>query len=213
MARASGGRRFPGAIHQRDFVRRDFVPKAWYAAGVSVTDSDRESHIKPLEPPDCHHLSAAMGWLELGDVAEAGAEFEKIAPQFRSHPHVLAIRYDICAKAGKWDAAAEIARTLTQLEPHRPGMWVSLAYAVRRKTGGGIPQARAILVQARRAFPKEQVIAYNLACYECQLGDLNAARSWLEKACTLGNANKVKLMALDDPDLKPLWPDLRKARA
>jgi Flp pilus assembly protein TadD len=154
-----------------------------------------------------------MGWLELGDVAEAGAEFEKIAPQFRSHPHVLAIRYDICAKAGKWDAAAEIARTLTQLEPHRPGMWVSLAYAVRRKTGGGIPQARAILVQARRAFPKEQVIAYNLACYECQLGDLNAARSWLEKACTLGNANKVKLMALDDPDLKPLWPDLRKARA
>jgi len=213
MARASGGRRFPGAIHQRDFVRRDFVAKAWYAGGVSVTASDRESQIKPLEPPDCHHLSAAIGWLELGDVAEAGAELDQIASQFRSHPHVLVVRYDICAKAGKWDAAAEIARTLTELEPHRPGMWVSLAYAVRRKTGGGISQARAILVQARRAFPREQTIAYNLACYECQLGDLNAARSWLEKACALGNANKVKLMALEDPDLKSLWPELREARA
>jgi Flp pilus assembly protein TadD len=180
---------------------------------VNVTDSDRKSRIKPLEPPDSHHLSAAVGWLGLGDAAEAGAELEKIAPQFRSHPHVLAIRYDICAKAGEWDAAAEIARALTQLEPHRPGLWVSLAYAVRRKTGGGIPQAREILVQARRAFPREQVIAYNLACYECQLGDLTAARSWLEKACALGGAKKVKLMALEDPDLKPLWPDLCKPRA
>jgi Flp pilus assembly protein TadD len=169
--------------------------------------------MKPLEPPDSHHLSAAVGWLELGDAAEAGAELEKIAQQFRSHPHVLVVRYEICAKAGKWDAAAEIARTLTQLEPHRPGPWVSLAYAVRRKTGGGILQAKVILVEARRTFPREQVIAYNLACYECQLGDLTAAKSWLEKACALGDAKKVKLMALKDPDLKPLWPDLRKARA
>lgn len=169
--------------------------------------------MKPLEPPDSHHLSAAMGWLELGNAAEAGAELGKIAPRFHSHPHVLVIRYEIYARAGNWDAAAEIARTLTELEPHQPGAWISLAYAVRRKTGGGIPQARAILMQARRAFPREQTIAYNLACYECQLGDLNAARSWLKKACALGDASKVKLMALEDPDLTPLWPDLRQAHA
>lgn len=180
---------------------------------MSAADSDRESQMKPLEPPDSHHLSAAMGWTELGDVTEAGAELGQVASQFRSHPHVLAIRYEICAKAGEWEKAAEIARTLTQLEPRRPGAWISLAYAVRRKPGGGIPQARTILVQARRAFPREIIIAYNLACYECQLGDLNAAKSWLEKACTLGDANKIELMALEDPDLKPLWPDLRKARA
>ncbi len=169
--------------------------------------------MKPLEPPDSHHLSAAAGWLGLGNLAEAVAELEKIAPQFQSHPQVLTIRYDICAKAGKWDVAAEIAGTLTRLEPHPPGAWISLAYAERRKTGGGIPRAREILVQAQRAFPGEPTIAYNLACYECQSGDLNAARSWLEKACALGDANKVKLMALEDPDLKPLWPDLRQGGA
>lgn len=165
--------------------------------------------MKPLEPPDSHHLSAALGWLELGDIAEAGAELEKIAPEFRSHPHVLIVRYEVCSRTKKWDAAAEIAGALTQLEPQQPAAWVSLAYATRRKTGGGIPQARAILMQAMHAFPGEHIIAYNLACYDCQLGDLNAARAWLKKACALGDAGRIKLMALKDPDLKPLWPDLQ----
>lgn len=169
-----------------------------------------EPRMKPLEPPDSHHLSAAIGWLELGNVTEAIAELEKIAPQFQSHPDVLAVQFDIHAAAGKWDAAAEIAGTLTQLEPEQPGTWISLAYATRRKTGGGIPQARAILIQAQRTFSKEQIIAYNLACYDCQLGDLEAAKAWLDKACTLGDARKIKHMARQDPDLEPLWPDLRE---
>ena len=179
---------------------------------MSAADSDCELPMKPLEPPDSHHLSAAMGWLELGDVAEGRAELEQIAPQFRSHPHVLIARYEIRAKSGEWETAAEIARRLTQLEPGRPGAWISLAYAVRRKPGGGISQARAILVQARQAFPRETIFAYNLACYECQLGDLTAAKSWLKQACALGDTGKIKRMALEDPDLKPLWPDLREAR-
>jgi len=161
-----------------------------------------------LEPPDSHHLSAAVGWLGLGDVAEAGAELEKIAARFGSHPDVLGVRHDIQAQAGNWDAAAEIAGTLTRLEPLEPGAWISLAYATRRKTGGGIPQARAILIQAQRTFPKETIIAYNLACYDCQLGDLDAAKAWLDKACALGAAGKIKQMARLDPDLKPLWPEL-----
>ena len=164
--------------------------------------------MKPLEPPDSHLLSAAIGWLELGNVAEAGAELGKIAPPFQSHPDVLVVRYDLYARSGEWDAAAEIAGTLTRLDPDEPGAWVSLAYATRRKTGGGIAQARAILIQARQTFPQEQIIAYNLACYDCQLGDLNAARLWLEKACGLGDARKIKHMARQDPDLELLWPDL-----
>jgi Flp pilus assembly protein TadD len=164
--------------------------------------------VKPLEPPDSHHLSAASGWLGLGNVVEAGAELEKIAPQFGSHPEVLAVRCDIHFKAGSWDAAAEIAGTLTRLEPQEPGAWISLAYATRRKTGGGIAQARAILIQVQRTFPKETIIAYNLACYDCQLGDLDAAKAWLDKACILGDALSIKKMAGQDPDLEPLWPEL-----
>jgi len=164
--------------------------------------------MKPLEPPDSHHLSAAAGWLGLRNVAEAGVELDKIAPRFRSHPEVLAVRCDVLFQSGNWDAAAEIAGELTRLEPQEPGAWISLAYATRRKNGGGIPQARAILIEAQRTFPGETIIAYNLACYDCQLGNLNAARLWLERACTLGNTRAVKRMAREDRDLEPLWPEI-----
>ena len=46
---------------------------------------------------------------------------------------------------------------------------------------------------------------YNLACYECQLGNLGRARAWLDKAVQLPDAAKLKLAALEDPDLQPLW--------
>lgn len=51
---------------------------------------------------------------------------------------------------------------------------------------------------------------YNLACYECQLGRLEQAKSWLEKAFGVGDPKKVKLMALEDPDLEPLWREIGK---
>jgi hypothetical protein len=51
---------------------------------------------------------------------------------------------------------------------------------------------------------------YNLACYESQLGRLEQAKNWLEKAFALGDARKLKLAALDDPDLQPLWKEIGK---
>ncbi len=54
------------------------------------------------------------------------------------------------------------------------------------------------------------MVAYNLACYACQLGDLKGARTLLERAFALGDASKMKLMALDDPDLESLWAEIGK---
>ena len=48
-------------------------------------------------------------------------------------------------------------------------------------------------------------IRYNLACYACRLGRLKEAWEWLEDAFELSDANQVKLMALDDPDLELFW--------
>src|ERR1043166_9428290 len=50
-----------------------------------------------LEPPDTHHLSAAVGWLELGNPAEAGEEIARISPAALEHPDVLEVRWQICA--------------------------------------------------------------------------------------------------------------------
>jgi hypothetical protein len=54
-------------------------------------------------------------------------------------------------------------------------------------------------------FPSDPIMRHNPACYECQLGRLEQAKSWLEKACVLGDPKKIKEMAVNDPDLRPLW--------
>ena len=161
--------------------------------------------VKPLEPPDSHHLLAAQGWAELGNFAEADAELKNIAPAWRAHPQVLAVRYEIYAWSHRWDLAAEVAEMLVGAFADHASAWVSLAYAVRRKTGGGISQAREILTKARSLFPAERLIPYNLACYDCQLGDEAGALQWLRQAIALGNKQEIKQMALKDMDLQPLW--------
>ena len=73
--------------------------------------------IKPLQPPDSMLLTAAEGWLGLGDINAASAELDNITPELRVHPAVLDVRWQIYAKAKRWDACIEIARTLTELVP------------------------------------------------------------------------------------------------
>src|ERR1700678_981544 len=110
--------------------------------------------VKSLESPDHFHLSAAVGWLELGNWQEANGELEKIALAFRNHPDVLEVRFEIYSKAGKWDLAAAIASELVQIRPDDSQFWISHAYATRRMPGSGIPQAKVILYKAQALFPK-----------------------------------------------------------
>ena len=42
----------------------------------------------------------------------------------------------------------------------------------------------------------------------CRLGNSEEAWDWLEDAFELGDAAKVKLMALEDPDLKEFWAEI-----
>ncbi len=162
-----------------------------------------------LEPPDRHHLSAALGWLGLGNWREARLELEKISPQNRNAPAVLLTAYDVSAASKDWGQAADVADKMVDVMRDAPGVWLSLAYAVRRKPGGGIDQARKILTKAEQKFPGEALIAYNLSCYECQLGNLEQARDWLDKAMARGDAKQVRALALKDVDLEPLWKQIR----
>ena len=165
--------------------------------------------MKPLEPPDSHHLSAAEGWLGLGNWKEAVEELKLIPPEQRAHPDALVVTREIFTQAGKWDMAAETAGAVAILKPEEPHSWIALAYATRRKAGGGLEAAKKILTKAQKEFPQEPLIAYNLACYECQLGNPTAASKWLEKSFAPGSARQLRSMALDDRDLEPLWPQIR----
>jgi len=165
-----------------------------------------------LEPPDRHHLSAAIGWLGLGSWTEAKLEIDKISCENRMAPAVLLVEYDVYAAARDWGQAANVADKLVDVMRDQPGVWLSLAYAARRKPGGSIEQARAILRQAEEMFPGETMIAYNLACYECQLGNAEVARDWLDKAMARGNAKEIIALALKDPDLESIWDEIGSKR-
>jgi predicted Zn-dependent protease len=163
-----------------------------------------------LEPPDTHYLRAAIGWLELGNTVEARAELEDISVPQQNHPEVLEVRWLICAEEKNWDTALQVARTLVQRAPKRSSGWVHQAYALRRVNGGGLQAAWDALLPAYEKFPKESIIPYNLSCYACQMSQLGEALTWLMRALEIGKKEKIKQMALNDPDLQPLWEEIRK---
>ena len=169
-----------------------------------------------LKPPQVHYASAAFGWLELGDLAEAKAELERIGPEFRDYPEVLEVRWAICAEEHKWEEALEIARALVQAEPDSPAGWLHQAYALRRVPEGGVKQAWSALLPAFDKFPKKPeaaMISYNLSCYACQMNQLDAARVWFKRAIVIGGKkrrDKIKQMALEDADLRPLWEEIKE---
>jgi Flp pilus assembly protein TadD len=158
--------------------------------------------IGPLESPDSFHLSAAEGWLELGNQQEALAELGNIAPKYRKHPLVLCARWQLYAKSNQWEKAIEVAQAIATLAPNAAIGWIHWAYSLHelKRTR----EARAVLLPVVSLFPEEYTLRYNLACYECQLGDLPAAWDWLQKAIAMGNRTEVQQMALNDPDLQPL---------
>lgn len=163
--------------------------------------------MKRLEPPDTHLLNAAMGWLGLGLPAEADAEIERITPWLRAHPDVLEVRWQVYAARKDWRKCLELADQLRAIAPDRPASWINRAYSLRRIQGGGLTSAQECLIQAQAQFPAEPIIAFNLACYACQLGDLDAARNWLKRASRLGSEEVIRKMALNDTDLEALWPE------
>lgn len=158
-----------------------------------------------IPPPDSHHLSAASGWLELGDSCEASAELDRVQPRFRTHPDVLTMRLAVHRARMEWKACVQIAEAIIQ---HRPGDRVAIisrscALHQLKRT----QDAYACLLPAAITFADCWNVPYNLACYCSQLGDFEAAVEWLTKAIAI-DPLKTQRAATADPDFKPLWENM-----
>ena len=152
-------------------------------------------------------LSHVQGYLGLGMVAEAAAEFERLSPADRDTTPALALRIAICQEQQDWPALRDASIELVRRIPEQAGGWITWAYAVRRAES--ILAAEEILRIAETKHPKEPTIHFNLGCYACQLGDLAEARRRVEHAIALDK--NFRELAGADPDLAPLrdagWPD------
>jgi Flp pilus assembly protein TadD len=143
----------------------------------------------------------AQGWLALGKPDEAGKALDELPHDFHLAPEVLSLRTEIALASGRWEAAAGLARQLTQLQPQQPMHWTQWAFATRRQID--LAAARRILEEAAQLFPDDALIHFNLACYASQQGRFTDAAQLLGRAMLLQPA--LKEVAMTDPDLTPLW--------
>ena len=155
---------------------------------------------------DLHVIRAAEGWFELGNAREAEAELAKLTTPVQLHPVVSELRWQILAQQKRWQECEVVARAITRNAPAEPLGWIHLSYALHelKRT----QEAWDNLIAVVDDFPKEPTMPYNLACYACQMGDLPEARRWLKKTLSLGRKKETRQMALQDHDLKPLWPEI-----
>jgi tetratricopeptide (TPR) repeat protein len=152
--------------------------------------------------PDQHHLRAAEGWLELGNAAEARVELERVSESMQAHPMVLELRWQVNAASKDWATCLDLATLMTHEVPNQVSGWIHRSYSLHemRRTR----EAWDNLMGVVSRFPENATVAYNLACYACQLGDLPRAQEWLDKAFALDKTGELQRMSAEDPDLIPL---------
>ena len=146
------------------------------------------------------HLQAAQGFLDLGLPLDAHEELEEIEPELRHLSEVLAIKVPIFEALEKWELMEVVSKELCIRHPDEPNWLLSLASAIRR--GRSLQEGMQVLVQAAMRFPEEPILFYTLACYQAQLGYLDAARGRLADAVRLDPA--CRELAQGDPELAPL---------
>ena len=162
----------------------------------------------PLSHRDAFQVQAAAGWLELGSAVEARQELAEVSPARHDHPDVLEVWWRIFAEEKNWPAALTAAEQVSAADPNRESGWIEQSYALHEL--GRTDEAYARLVAVAEKFPQAFVIPYNLACYQCRLGNKVKALHWLRGAVQAADAKTIRAMALDDPDLAPLRSEIAR---
>jgi len=141
-----------------------------------------------IQPTDAACRVALAAWYSsegrLADALGIVEELRLIEPRNLTHLKNLGV---LQGRLGHWDAAQKTFRELCALAPDRAVGYAGLAEAYLR-AGQEIPLAKLLAAKAARLEPS----AWNffiLATICEQQGDLNAARSALQKAATLEPGN------------------------
>lgn len=164
-----------------------------------------------LEHHDVHYLKAALGWLELGSPAETLVELDAMSATGQKHFDAIQTRWLALAELKRWERAAEVARQLIAAAPDRSIGWLHHSYSLRRSSTGSLLAAYNALWPVVDKFPTEPIVAYNLACYTCQLEhDPHETLALIKRAISAGQRKEIIAMALKDPDLEPLRKEIAK---
>lgn len=151
-------------------------------------------------------VQAAEGWLELGMHQEALRELEALPPSSTKHRKVLHVTMNVAYAAKRWSTCLEAATTLIHGKPETAAAHVAASISLYRLAR--TEEAWQVLLPAMEQFDDDWHVPYNLACYAAQLGWRECALEMFDLALDRGDGRMIKLHALEDPDLKPLWMDI-----
>lgn len=164
-----------------------------------------------IPPPDRFYLSAAVGWMELGNPSEAADELSQLSPAIADRMETQAFTWEIFSKLKRWPECLEIADRLVANWPAEATGWIDRSFALHELNR--TPEAYDNLRAVAGRFETISTIPYNLACYACQLGDHAGAMDWFRKARAIKGDQDWLSIALNDPDLEPLREAIQRIGA
>jgi tetratricopeptide (TPR) repeat protein len=145
-------------------------------------------------------LMHARGYLGLGLLADTERELALAEAGGAETAAVEGIRLLLLHEKHDWPTLRDFSRSIIARGGADAGTWISCAYATRR--ADSLAAAEAVLLEAEKHFPEEPTIQFNLGCYACQRGDLDAARKRVDRDIEL--EPRFREAAATDPDLAPL---------
>ena len=117
---------------------------------------------------------------------------------------MLAVRVRVYQALERWELMQAVAKRMVEYDPDDSGWWVLWAQATSRAES--IDAGRLILVNALERHPHDAGVHFNLACYECGLGNMERTKGRLERCFDL-DPNR-RLVALEDERFEALWESL-----
>ena len=148
-------------------------------------------------------LLAAQGYSELSMFDDALAELDTLTPEIAQEAGAIELRTVILMQAKRWKPALAASRDLCHTDPEKTVGFIHAAFCLHEL--GRTAEARDILIDGPQSLHAEPTFHYNLACYECRLGNLDLARLHLEKSIELDK--KMRDFAKTDPDLAVLYEE------
>ena len=165
-----------------------------------MTETDPE-----LMLPEEHqrNLLAAQGYCELAMFEDSLQQLDRLSPEEQQHPCSVEMRLIVLMQAKRWKDALAAGQRLIQIAPEKNTGYIHSAFCLHEL--GQTEAARSLLLSGPGSLHQEPVFHYNMACYECMLGQLEEARQHLERSIQLDK--KFRDYARTDPDLKALWKE------
>ncbi len=145
-------------------------------------------------------VSYAQGYIELGMIHSALVVVDEFTLDEQKNPLVLSIKADVYIHLKRYAEAFDYTETLCKVYPELPESFIQHAYVLHelKRT----QEAREILKKGPKGLKAKPVFYYNMACYECTLGNIDEARRLLREA--IKRDRTFEKLASEDSDLELL---------